>query len=123
VELRNQLLAASIRTAALERGLAAVEVESYEDAADIVESRLGALAGAQAVSDPDAVRQLRRDENLMVLDQITRYLASNEAPPDRDALSYAFGCECRQPGCAERAELEVSDYERLVRAGGFVSAH
>jgi hypothetical protein len=121
--LRDELISAWLREAALERGLAIVETGSYEDASRAVEDRLVPLARAAGVADPDAIRALRREENLNVLDQLRRYHASAEAPPNEGMPSYPFGCECTRPGCVERVELDVSAYEDVVRRGAFLSAH
>jgi hypothetical protein len=124
IVLRDELIAAWLREAALERGLRIVETDSYEDALKVVEDQLGPLAQGAGVADPDAVRELRREENLIVLDQLRRYAASEEAPPNLGgASSYPFGCECARLGCRERVELEVSAYEDIVQRGEFVSAH
>ena len=81
---RNELIADRIRRSALEHGLALVEIDAYEEAGDALEQRLAAPESELA---PETVRELRRDENLMVLDQIKRYLASDEGPAGaREAL-------------------------------------
>jgi hypothetical protein len=122
VARRNELLAEAIRRSALETGLAVTEIQSYVDATLALEKRLGPLVPEASTIAPETVRRLRRDENLMVLDQVLRYLASAEAPPDHDGR-IAFSCECTRLGCVDRVEIDLSDYERLVRDWGFLSAH
>jgi hypothetical protein len=121
VARRNELLAEAIRASAREHGLAVIEIPSYEDATSAVAEQLGPLVRDAAIA-PEAVRTLRRDENLMVLDQVLRYLASDEAPPDHDG-TVGFSCECTRLGCVERVEIALPEYERLVRDEGFLSAH
>lgn len=117
---RNVLLAAALREGADARGFPLVEVGRYDGLVDAVEARLGALADVPRVSD---VRHVRRDENLVVADQIRRYYASPEAPPGAAAPSYPFACECGRVGCLETVALSVPAFAELVRAGGLVSAH
>jgi hypothetical protein len=116
---RNELIADLIRSSALEHGLALVEIDAYEEAEDALEHRLAA-PGSEL--DPETVRELRRDENLMVLDQIRCYLASDEGPAERAKL-FPLSCECTRLGCIDRVETGLAEYEQLVREGGFVSAH
>lgn len=116
---RNELIAERIRASALDLGLAVVEIDAYVDAEEALERRLVADTTDLA---PEVVRELRRDENLMVVDQIERYLASDEAPAE-PAGSFLLSCECTQLGCVDRVDTELSEYEQLVRDGGFLSAH
>ena len=116
---RNELIAERIQASALELRLAVVEIDAYEDAEEALERRL--VADTTGLP-PEAVRDLRRDENLMVVDQIKRYLASNEAPAE-PADSFLLSCECTWLGCVDRVDTGLSEYERLVRDGGFLSAH
>jgi hypothetical protein len=58
----------------------------------------------------------------MVLDQIKRYLASDEGPAEPAKL-FPLSCECTRLGCDDRVETGLSEYEQLVRDGGFLSAH
>jgi hypothetical protein len=117
---RNVLLATALREDADARGFPVVEVGGYDRLVDAVEARLGALADVPRVPD---VRDVRRDENLVVADQIRRYYASPEAPPGAAVPSYPFACECRRVGCMETVELSVPAFAELVAAGSFVSAH
>ena len=119
---RNALIARATREAADERGLAVVEVDSFEQAGPAIEARLGPLAHVAGTSDAETVRGLRRDENLMVLDQLQRYWASPEAPRS-GSPRYAFACECSEVGCGETVELDAAEYEQLVAQERFVSAH
>jgi hypothetical protein len=116
---RNELIAERIKESALEHGLAVVEIDAYEDAAGALEPLHVPDTGEPA---PETVRQLRRDENLMVVDQIRRYLASDEGPAE-PAPAFPLSCECTQLGCLERFDMGLADYEQLVRDGGFLSAH
>jgi len=116
---RNELITDRIRSSALEHGLALVEIDAYEDAKDALERR---LAPPESELDPETVRELRRDENLMVLDQIKRYLASGEGPVEPVKL-FPLSCECTQLGCVDRVDIGLAEYEELVREGGFLSAH
>lgn len=116
---RNELIADLIRSSALEHGLALVEIDAYEEAEDALEHRLAA-PGSEL--DPETVRELRRDENLIVLDQIKRYLASDEGPAEPAKL-FPLSCECTRLGCIDRVETGLPAYEQLVREGGFLSAH
>ena len=116
---RNELIADRIRTSALEHGLVLVEIDAYEEAGPALEQRLAAPESDLA---PETVRELRRDENLMVLDQIKRYLASDEGPAEPAKL-FPLSCECTRLGCVDRVESGLAEYEQLVRDGGFLSAH
>lgn len=116
---RNELIADRIRSSALEHGLRLVEIDVYEEAGDALEQRLVAPETELA---PGTVRELRRDENLMVLDQIKRYLASDEGPAEPAKL-FPLSCECTRFGCVDRVETGLADYEQLVHDGGFLSAH
>jgi hypothetical protein len=116
---RNELIADRIRSSALEHGLAAVEIDAYEEARDALDQR---LVPPESEPAPETVRELRRDENLMVLDQIKRYLASDEGPAEPANL-VPLSCECTRLGCVDRVETGLSEYEQLVRDGGFLSAH
>jgi len=116
---RNELIADRIRSTALEQSLALVEIDAYEQALEALEQR---LAAPRSEPDPATVRELRRDENLMVVDQIRRYLASDEGPAEPAKL-FPLSCECAQLGCIHRVDIGLADYELLVREGGFLSAH
>lgn len=116
---RNELIADRIRKSALEHGLAVVDIDAYEQAEEALEERLVPPGGELS---PDAVRELRRDENLMVVDQIKRYLASDEGP-DEPAASFPLSCECTSLGCVDRVDIGLAEFERLVRDGSFLSAH
>ncbi len=116
---RNELIADRIRSSALEHGLALVEIDAYEEAGDALEQR---LVVPETEPAPGTVRELRRDENLMVLDQIKRYLASDEGPAEPAKL-FPLSCECTRLGCVDRVETGLADYEQLVHDGGFLSAH
>ena len=58
----------------------------------------------------------------MVVDQIQRYLASDEGPAEA-AESFPLSCECTRLGCVDRVEIGLTDFEQFVRDGGFLSAH
>jgi len=116
---RNELIADRIRSSAFEHGLAVADIDAYEEAGDSLEQRLVAPESELA---PETVRELRRDENLMVLDQIKRYLASDEGPVEPAKL-FPLSCECTRLGCVDRVETELAEYEQLVRDGGFLSTH
>jgi hypothetical protein len=115
---RNELIGERIRSSALEHGLELVEIDAYEQADDALER----LAAPESELDRETVRELRRDENLMVVDQIKRYLASDEGPAEPAKL-FPLSCECTRLGCIERVDTGLAEYEQLVREGGFLSAH
>jgi hypothetical protein len=117
---RNVLLAAALRDDANAHGFSVVEVARHDGLVDAVEARLGALADVPRAPD---VRDVRRDENLVVADQMSRYYASPEAPVGASVPSYPFACECGRVGCLETVELRVPAFAELVAAGGVVSAH
>lgn len=112
---RNELIAERIRASALQHGLSLVEIDAYEDAVDALDRLLVPDTTELA---PRAVRELRRDENLMVLDQIKRYLASDEAPREPARL-FPLSCECSRLGCVDRVDIGLPEYEQLVQDGGF----
>jgi hypothetical protein len=116
---RNELIAERIRASALEHGFAVVDIDAYEEAEQALEERLIAPASRPS---PDVIRELRRDENLMVVDQIKRYLASDEGPA-QPAEFFPLSCECTRLGCVDRVDIGLSEYEQLVRNGGLLSAH
>jgi hypothetical protein len=116
---RNELIADRIRSSALQSGLPLVEIDAYEEAGDALEQR---LAAPRSELDPETVRELRRDENLMLLDQIKRYLATDEGPAEPAKL-FPLSCECTRLGCIDRVETGLAEYEQLVRDAGFLSAH
>ena len=116
---RNELIAQQIRSSAFERGLTVVEIDAYEEAGTALEQHL--IAPDSKVVH-ETVRKLRRDENLMVVDQIKRYLASDEGPPE-PAKQFPLSCECPQLGCVDRVDIGLADYDDIVRDGGFLSAH
>jgi hypothetical protein len=116
---RNELIAERIRSSALEHGLALVEIDAYEEAGDALEQRLVAPKSEVA---PEAVRALRREENLMALDQIKRYLASDEGPAE-PAKVFPLSCECTWLGFTDRVDTGLAEYEQLVPEGDFLSVH
>ena len=116
---RNELIADEIRRSAQQGGLAVVEIDAYAKVGAALEERLRAPAGEPA---PEAVQELRRQENLMVVDQIRRYLASDEGPA-KPAKAFPLSCECTRLGCVDRVDICLPEHEQLVRGGGFLSAH
>jgi hypothetical protein len=116
---RNQLIAERIQSSALEHGLELVEIDAYEQAGDALEQW---LAAPERELDGETVRALRRDENLMVVDQIKRYLASDEGPVEPAKL-FPLSCECTRLGCIERVDTGLAEYEQLVHESGFLSTH
>jgi len=116
---RNELIAERIRESAVEHGLAVVDIDAYEEAGAALEQQLVVPDNEVA---PATVRELRRDENLMVVDQIQRYLASDEGPAE-PAKFFPLSCECTRLGCIERVEIGLAEYGQLVGDGGFLSAH
>jgi hypothetical protein len=81
----------------------AMRFDAYEEAGDALEQRLVAPESEIA---PETVRELRRDENQMVVDQIKRYLASDEGPAEPAKL-FPLSCECTRlrvrRSCRDRA--------------------
>jgi hypothetical protein len=92
------------------RAFALVDIDAYEEARDALDQRLVAPESEPA---PETVQELRRDENLMVLDQIKRYLASDEGPAEPAKL-FPLSCECTRLGCVDRVETGLSEYDQLV---------
>jgi hypothetical protein len=119
---RNLLLARTIRTEADSRGFQVVDVDGYGDLVDRVERLLTALARVAHAQGGAERHRLRREENLLIRDQLRRYYASSEAPRDPAEPRYAFSCECSDAGCLDRIEVTVGAFDRLVASGAILAA-
>lgn len=57
---------------------------------------------------------VRRWENEVFAANVRSWLASADAPPGPPG-GFSFGCECGRPGCAERVELTIGEFDALRR--------
>lgn len=118
---RELIVSAELEREANELGFQVLHVEAATPLDEVkpeVEAYfLPILEGLPVARTAARRTELRRAENLALLRHLEDFL--EEAPHLGSAETYvsSFACECGRQGDAERVELTLTDYERLVEAG------
>jgi hypothetical protein len=112
---KDQLYAQRVASVAAERGFAVLRVDGSRSPDEIlgsVERLFATVLGANRGSVD--LQPARRWENEVVADNVRRWLASSDAPPE-PPRAYPFSCECGRRGCSTQVDLALEDFQALPR--------
>jgi hypothetical protein len=110
---KDRLFAERVRSLAGSHGFPVVSVDGSRSPAQVLAEVEDLLASTLAmISMRGDLSPVRRWQNEVVADNIRRWLASSDAPPNPPS-SYPFACECGHPGCTIQLDLALDEYRAM----------